>query len=85
MLRERKEVADVLVEVKNLEDPEGWPFTNTIWIITSMDRSELPRQLSREFWDNFLPDDWLSYPRLDGGSTEPMTIPNGMRAFGYYY
>jgi hypothetical protein len=85
LLREHRDVANVLVEIKHMGVPGGWPCTDTIWIVTSLARNELPSELPPEIWESFLPDDWLSYPRLDGRVTEPMPIRNGMRAQGFAY
>ena len=84
LLRTRMIFTDVRVEVKLPRTPGGWPSTDTIWIVSSLDRMELPRNLSRDFWDRFMPDDWLTFPRTDGRTTEPLAIPAGS-AFGFYY
>lgn len=85
-LRARDDVFDVRVELNSPKTPEGWPSTDTIWIATSLTRSELPRHgLSQEFRERFLPDDWLSCPRVDGRPSERLEIPDGMRAFGFWY
>ena len=86
LLRSRDDVYDIRVELDSPKSPGGWPSTDTIWIVTSLTRSELPRRaLSQEFWERYLPDDWLSFPRLDGRRTEQLEIPDGMRAFGFWY
>jgi len=84
-LRDSEHVFDVRVEINPSSTCNGWPSTDTVWVVTSCTRSELPQQLSSEFWDRFLPDDWLSFPRLDGRMTEELEIPNGMCAVGFYY
>ena len=84
-LRDSENVFDIRVEVKPSITASGWPRTDTVWIVTSFTRRELPQELSHEFWDRFLPDDWLSFPRLDGRMTEELEIPDGMRALGFYY
>ena len=85
-LRARDDVGDIRVELIPPKAPGDWPSTDTIWIVTSLTRSELPRRgLSQAFWERFLPDDWLSFPRLDGRRTERLEIPDGMRAFGFWY
>ena len=35
------EVGDVRVEVKDLEDAEGWPSTDTVWVITGASVGEV--------------------------------------------
>jgi hypothetical protein len=50
----RPEVADVRIEVKDMEDPDGWPATDTIWIITTASaetvRTWFPDHLARTTW-----------------------------------
>lgn len=85
-LRTLDEVSDIRVELNSPKIPGGWPSTDTIWIVTSLTRSDLPRRgLTPEFWERFLPDDWLSFPRIDGRRTERLEIPDGMRALGFWY
>jgi hypothetical protein len=86
VIRARADVHDVRVEVKPPKTPDGWPSTDTIWIVTSLDRMDMFRHgLHREFWERFLPLDWLTYPRKDGVLTEPLEVPDGMYAWGFYY
>ncbi|WP_413431599.1 hypothetical protein [Crateriforma spongiae] len=84
-LRRCDGVHDILVELTPPKTTGRWPSAETIWIVTSLSRSELPRHLPEEFWEQFLPDDWLSFPRLDGCRTERLDIPDGMQAFGFWY
>ena len=79
-IRDRNEVADVLIEVKDLEDPDGWPATDTIWVITSLQRDQLDELIP----ENIKPDDWLSYPPKSG-AMDPLTIPANMQALGIWY
>ncbi|HBE67748.1 MAG TPA: hypothetical protein DDW52_06325 [Planctomycetaceae bacterium] len=84
-LRSREDVADVLVEVTGIGTPDGWPTTDTIWVITSLPLfPELQRALPDGFID-ILPDDRLTFPRLDKRPTENIDIPVGMTAWGFYY
>ena len=79
-IRDRDDVGDVLIEVKDLEDPDGWPSTDTIWVITSMPRKTLDELIP----DKMKPDDWLNYPP-EVGNIEPIAIPDGMQALGIWY
>ncbi len=79
-IRDRDDVGDVLIEVKDLEDPDGWPSTDTIWVITSMPCKELDELIP----DKMKPDDWLNYPP-EVGKIEPIVIPDGMQALGIWY
>lgn len=40
-LRGRDDVRDVLIEVKDLEDPDGWPSSDSIWFITTAPPDEV--------------------------------------------
>ena len=79
-IRDRIDVADIVVEVKDLEDPDGWPSTDTVWVITSIDRDQLAALIP----EKIKPDDWITYP-AEVGSTEPMVIPEGMQGIGAWY
>ena len=77
-LRKRSDVRDILIEVKDQEDPDGWPFSDTIWFITSAD----PAEVKSWFPENLAPDDVV-----DGFSAniEPYKVPDGFRAVGAWY
>jgi hypothetical protein len=46
-LRDRPDVADVLVEVKSWDDSEDWPFSDSVWVITSLSRQDIQRRLGK--------------------------------------
>ncbi|WP_203707877.1 hypothetical protein [Asanoa iriomotensis] len=74
----RPEVADVRIEVKDLENPDGWPATDTIWIITTAS----PETVRAWFPDHLAPDD------LGVGlsnSVEPFQPPPGTHAVWAWY
>lgn len=78
-IRSKVGVASVLVQVQDLEDPDGWPSTDTIWVITSASPNELRSWLG----DRFRPDDILiGFPK---GRVEHHNVPPGMRALGIWY
>jgi hypothetical protein len=76
----RPQVSDVRVEVKDLEEPDGWPSTDTIWIFTSADldtvRTWFPHHLA--------PDEWNVTDQLDS-SVEAYPVPPGTRAVSAWY
>jgi hypothetical protein len=80
-IRSRPEVSDVRVEVKDLEDPEGWPSTDTLWIITSASveevRSWFPAPLA--------PDDMIEGFNSSPSEVASYDIPPGMQAIGVWY
>ena len=84
-LRARDGFHDIRVEISPKLSPLGWPYSDTVWIVSDFDRRELPRQLPSAFWEGFLPCDWLSYPRVDGVTMETLLISDGGYAQGFAY
>jgi len=78
-IRDLDEVEDVLVEVQDLEDPAGWPATDTIWVVTYLSLDSLAKLLP----EHFRPDEWINYP--PGYSIEKIKIPAKMQAFAIWY
>ena len=76
---------DIRVEILPETTASGWPRMNTVWVVSSFDRREIVSSLIPEFWDGFLPMDWLSFPRVDGVELESMTIPENSVVFGFDY
>jgi hypothetical protein len=76
----RPQVSDVRVEVKDLEDPNGWPSTDTIWIFTSADPNTVPTW----FPDHLAPDELTTVDQLDP-SVETYPIPPGTQAVRAWY
>jgi hypothetical protein len=79
-IRARADVADVLVQVTMHDDPDGWPFSDTIWVITtaspSVVRSWMPERLQ--------PDDVFEGFHSDR-AIDRRPVPAGMRAVGLWY
>ncbi len=72
---DRAEVGDVRVEVKDLEDAEGWPSTDTVWVITGASVGEVKGWLGERFRaDDIIVGFSEEYP------TESYDVPDGMRA-----
>ncbi len=81
-IRDKPEVTDVRVEVKDLEDPEGWPATDTVWIITRASTNDVKAWLGQRF----RADDILVGFPTDGYYTrEPYAVPEGMQAIGIWW
>ncbi len=80
-LRGRPGVVDIRIEVKDLEDPEGWPSSNTIWFITNV-----PRQEVRSWFPARLaPSELINGFGAEPSPVEKYSIPKGMRAVGLWY
>jgi len=72
-MRRRPEVADVRVQY-NAFDMEDWPFSDTVWIITSASADEVRAW----FPHSLAPDDcWEGWP--DDVKLEECAVPAGMR------
>lgn len=80
-IRKRPMVSDVRIEVKDMEDPNGWPSTDMIWIITS----STPQEVGTWFPKRLAPDDIMDGFDASIIARESYTIPNGMRAVGAWY
>ncbi len=71
-IRKMKNVADVRVQVTAFDDPD-WPFSDTVWIITS----EAPEEVSTWFPEHLQPDEcWWGW--TDGQSYEEIEVPPDM-------
>jgi len=78
-LRDRDDVRDVLIEVKDMEDPDGWPSTDTIWFITSAPADDVQRW----FPEALAPDDVIV--GFGGQKIESYDLPNGFEAVGAWH
>jgi hypothetical protein len=78
-LRMRQDISTVLVEVTQHDDPDDWPFSDTIWIVTSLSQGAL----ARLFPERLRPDEWRTYP--PDYEIEPIRCPAGTEAFAAWY
>jgi hypothetical protein len=78
-IRQRSDVADVLVEVSQHEVPEEWPSADTVWIITTASPAEIRAWLGERFKPDEIYDGWTEYRRREDYST-----PKGMKPIGIY-
>lgn len=79
VIRDQPEVANILVEVKDFEDPDGWPSTDTIWIVSSSHRHELEAFVP----ERYRPDDWITYPPRH--PIDALRVSIGTKATGMWY
>lgn len=71
-IENRPDVAEVRVEITMFDDPEGWPFSDTVWIITSA-KAE---RVAEWFPENWRPDDcWTGWN--EDRTYEPCMVPPG--------
>lgn len=79
-IRARDDVADVRVEIAAHDDPEAWPTSETVWIISSATPADVASWLGERFAADELHDGFPS-----DQAYEPLTIPEGMRAIGVWW
>jgi hypothetical protein len=46
-IRARPDVQDILVEIRDLVDEHSWPFSDTVFVLTSMHRDELANLVTK--------------------------------------
>ncbi len=76
----RSDVADVRVQITMFDDPEMWPFSDTIWIITNA----APQAVAGWFDAAILPDG-CSSGWTAGVTFEPVAVPEGMQAVACWW
>lgn len=76
------EVLDIRIEVKDLEDPDGWPATDSIWIVTTA-----PLDTVRTWFPEHLaPDEWVDHATIGvEEAVEPVPVPPGAHAVCAWY
>jgi hypothetical protein len=75
----RPDVADIRVQVSMFDDPE-WPFSDTVWIITSAE----PEQVVTWFTEEMRPDE-CSSGWSESAMTEFCPIPTGMQPIACWW
>lgn len=80
-LRDRDDVHEVLIEVKQMEDPDGWPFSDTIWFITSA----APAEVKSWFPERLAPDEMVDGFDKSVESVEAYAVPERFRAVAAWY
>lgn len=78
-IRSRSDVQDVLVEIKDLVDEHSWPFTDTIFVLTSMDQLELEKLVAE-----LNPDEVGQFPQTAIPTDLPV-LKNGMKVLGVWW
>ena len=78
-IRSCSDVQDVLVEVKDLVDEDSWPFTDTVFVLTSMDQFELGKLVAE-----LDPDEVGPFP-LDSTPSDLPTLKTGMKVLGVWW
>lgn len=76
----RSDVADVRVQITMFDDPTMWPFSDTVWIVTSA----APQKV-REWFDPKLRPDNCSAGWTKGVSFEAVSVPEGMQAVACWW
>lgn len=80
VIRGHPAVAGVYVMPTQIDDDEDWPFSDTVWIITSLSVQELEEMVPR----NFCPSEWIAgWPTHYSLPERP--VPLGMRPLAAWY
>jgi hypothetical protein len=70
----RRDVSDIRIQISMFDDVPDWPFSDTVWIITSAE----PEDVSGWFNETLRPDEcWSGW--TDGIIFEPCEVPPGMK------
>ncbi len=80
-IRDKAHVQDVRVMVMGQEEPDSWPWSDTVWIITSATPYEVRDWLGEQFRADSL---ILGFAR-DSRKVEPYQLPQGMSAIGVWW
>ena len=78
-IRGRPDVADVRVEVSQWEGPEEWPFSDAVWVITSVSAYDLQLWLGKRLRGDEVRVGWPEYP------VERVEVPAGMQPLCVWY
>lgn len=80
-IRDRADVADVRVQIMDHENADGWPSSDTLWIITSA----APEEVRNWFPERLAPDELLDGFDACAVDIELVAVPDEMRAVGAWY
>ncbi|MCP4361785.1 MAG: hypothetical protein GY796_27555 [Chloroflexi bacterium] len=79
-IRNREDTTDVLIEVLDHEDPDMWPATDTIWIITNSSIEKVETWFDERFTPDEIYEGWDDrYPR------ELYMIPDRLKVIGLWW
>jgi hypothetical protein len=78
-IRDRPDVADVRVEVSEWDGPEDWPFSEAVWVITSVSPYDLQLWLKERLRGDEVRVGWPEYP------VERVEVPPGMQPLCIWY
>lgn len=71
-------VVDILVRISDIEDSD-WPYTDTVYIITSLTKEDLTREL-KELHPDEIYDDWMY-----GKPVNAPTVKEGMKVYSVWW
>ncbi|MGC8642610.1 MAG: hypothetical protein ACP5XB_22360 [Isosphaeraceae bacterium] len=67
------------VEIKSWDDPEEWPFSDTVWVITSLAKQDIQQYLGKRLRGDAVRVGWPEYP------IEIVEVPIGMKPLGVWW
>lgn len=78
-IRERKEVAEIYVQITAFDDPD-WPFSDTIWIVTSAESSAVLSWMPGIIEPNECWEGWI-----ESQAYEEIEMPEGMHPIACWW
>jgi hypothetical protein len=80
-IREKPEVLDIRIEIEPPEEPGAWPWSDTLWIITSANADEVKQWLGEPYHA----DELLTGFEREIRKLEKYPLPEGMNAIGVWW
>jgi hypothetical protein len=76
----RPEVADVRVQVTMFDNPDEWPFSDIVWVITSADTATVSSWFAEALRPDEVQEGWVK-----GVAYEECPIPAGMKPLSCWW
>lgn len=70
----RPEVSDVRVQVTMFDNPDEWPFSDTVWVITNADAATVASWFAEAIAPDEVQEGWVK-----GVAYEEIPVPAGMK------
>jgi hypothetical protein len=64
---------------RSWDDPEDWPFSDRVWVITSLSRQDIQQRLAKRLHGDAVRVGWPQYP------IESVEVPHGMQPVGVWW
>jgi hypothetical protein len=80
LIRENTNVDAVFVMPTQIDSNNDWPFSDTVWIITSLSENELRNLIPKNFWPSEFSSGWPRHFKV-----QERPVPEGMRPVAAWY